>query len=233
MRSSGAGSFDGSAALPPIREGERSGSSTEAGKSANRAMRLRCRAIQRQLRLLFIYPCVYMMLWIVPFAVNCMNYMDYWAQHPIFALRVLQLSCMTIMTFGDVFIFSWRERPWRHIPGSDGTFLGSFMFWKFCFGNEWVQDRRMSKAPSYVPDEKVEETSKSESKAGLLSSLKRWPMGRKRSSPGGSDAGESNATSTTRRPTVPHKRTFSGGSDRRHLEADRAQERLAMERAEV
>ena len=80
-------------------------------------MKRRRRAIVRQLRLLFIYPCIYMMLWVIPFVVHCMNYSNYWAQHPVFPLSILQVFCMAVMTFCDVFIFCWRERPWRHIPG--------------------------------------------------------------------------------------------------------------------
>lgn len=38
--------------------------------------------------------------------------------------------CVTLMGAIDCLIFCLRERPWRHIPKSDGTFLGSFQFWR-------------------------------------------------------------------------------------------------------
>ena len=222
-------SFDTPSGLPSIKESLSVPHDVEQSRpTASGAIRLRRRLIQRQLRLLFIYPCVYMLLWIIPLVVNIMNYTDYFAQNPIFTIGILNLVCVTIMTFTDVVIFCWRERPWRHIPGSDGTFIGSFMFWRYCFGTTWVQDRRVSKAPGYIPDEKELEDENLQSRTGLLRSLKSWTMSRKRSGPRESEAsgGRSKRSSTT------HRRTFSGGSDRTQLEAERAQERLALERAE-
>ena len=221
-------SFDTPSGLPSIKEGLSTPRDAEQSRpTASEAIRLRRRLIQRQLRLLFIYPCIYMLLWIIPLVVNIMNYTDYFAQNPIFSIGILNLLCVTIMTFVDVFVFCWRERPWRHIPGFDGTFTGSFMFWRYCFDTTWVQDRRVSKAPSYIPDEKELEGENSQSRTGLLSSLKSWTMSRKRSRARGSEAmGGSKRSSTT------HRRTVSGGSDRKQLEAERAQERLALERAE-
>ncbi|KAK5165605.1 G protein-coupled receptor gpr1 [Saxophila tyrrhenica] len=222
VRSSAGVSFEGAPTLPPIAEGLPSGAQSGVPRhSAQKALKFRRAAIQRQLRLLFIYPGIYMLLWIIPFVVNCMNYIDYWAQHPIFALKILQLTVMTIMTFVDVTVFCWREKPWRHIPGSDGTFIGSFMFWRFCFGGTWAQRRRTSRAPSNVPDLDSTHDGKNGSQTGLLASLKRWATKSKRSS-----------SETVGSSVKPHKRTYSGGSDRRHLEAERAAERLALERAE-
>ena len=225
-------SFDGSTAMPSIQESNRASTSSSLPRNtANRAMQQRRHAIQRQLRLLFIYPCIYMILWVIPFVQNIFNYINYLAQHPIFPIAVLQLFCLCIMTFADVFVFCWRERPWRHIPGSDGTFLGSLKWWKICFEGSWANDRRKSMAPSFVPDEKEAEGSRSQSQAGLLASLKRWSLSRKSNSPRGSEA-ENAALPSPTRPSMPHKRTFSGGSDRKQLEAERAHERLALERAE-
>ena len=229
IRSSIAATVDVSPALAPIREAGNP-ASTEASApryTANAALRQRRRAIQRQLRLLFIYPCVYMILWVIPFIVHCMNYTDYWAQHPIFALQVLQVFCLGIMTFSDVVIFCWRERPWRHIPGSDGTVIGSFMWWRY--RRDWAQRRKDSRVPSFASDKRrPPDDDKRQSQAGLLSSLKRWSVSHIRSSPHAS-AGSAAPSST--RAVPPHVRTFSGGSDTKHLEAERAHERLALERA--
>jgi G protein-coupled receptor GPR1 len=142
---------------------------------------------------------------------------------------------MTIMTFVDVFVFCWRERPWRHIPGSDGTFVGSFMWWRFCFGGAWSQERRMSRVPSFMPRaDEVDDETVGSGETGLFAKLKDWTMRRKQPSSRGSDTSTAPAASSSRpRPKVnPHMRTFSGGSDRRHLEVERAHERLALERAE-
>jgi G protein-coupled receptor GPR1 len=228
MRSSGGVSFDGGEGLAPITENAQAGQPSSPPKqSANRALKQRRRAIQRQLRLLFIYPCIYMLLWIIPFVINCMNYFDYWAQHPIWPLKVLQIFCLTIMTAVDVLVFCWRERPWRHIPGSDGTFSGSFLWWRFCFDGTWTEGRRASRAPSALPD--VQEKVGSLAKSGWILSSFKGLFGRKRSIGEGDVPVE---TSGHVRARPPHKRTFSGGSDRRHMEAERAHERLALERAD-
>ena len=221
-----------SQSLPPIVEVEAvpPRSSFQSHTSTNRTVQLRRRAIQRQLRLLFIYPCIYMILWVIPFVANVMNYSDYWAQNPVFVLRMLQLLCVTIMTFMEVVIFSWRERPWRHIPGSDGTVLGSFMWWRFCFDSTWTQSRKTSTAPSCIQGHRGLGDEKSQSQTGILGTLRRWSVSLKGSSPRGSEV--STATPRPTRTVVTHKRTHSGGSDRKHLEAERAHERLALERAE-
>ena len=187
----------------------------------------RRQAIQRQLRLLFIYPMVYLMVWLIPFVVNIMNYTS-WAQHPVYALQILQVIMLTMMTTIDVVVFSWRETPWRHIPGSDGTFVGSLMWWRFCFEDTWIESRRtdtrtMSGATEHAPRdaEKAQEKPRSWLSFGSLSLWKsNTPSsGSRRSSP-------------AKAQTVVHHRQFSGGSDRKVRAAEMAHERLAMERSE-
>ncbi|KAI7300691.1 hypothetical protein KC326_g9297 [Hortaea werneckii] len=258
LKSSASQTVDETTILPPIIETKRSSASTGVSTAqdlANAAVTLRRRAIQRQLRLLFIYPCVYMILWAIPFVVHSMNYSDHFAQHPITPLVAVNVFCQCFMGFVDVVVFSWREKPWRHIPGSDGTFVGSFCFWRFCFGREWVetvmQRRRDSRTGPDGRRDSLPMEEKSSSRAGLLSSLKRWSISTSKGlSPRGSEASvPPPSTMTTlaaqqpqertprppphRRPTTSHRRAYSGGSDRRHLEAERAHERLAMERADL
>ena len=198
----------------------------------------RRRAIQRQLRLLFIYPVIYMVMWIIPFVVNCLNYGDYFAQHPIFVLSAISTFCQTFMGFTDVAVFCWREKPWSHIPGSDGSFAGSFFFWRFCARGDW-KERRASRAPhcfsgglgepgeQAIMAEEEEEAKggeKSQSRTGLLSRGVLTP----RSSPLKPTSASPGPLSVVR----PHHRTRRGGSDRRHMEFERAQERLALERVD-
>lgn len=83
--------------------------------------------IHRQLRLMFIYPLVYTMMWLIPFALHCMNYWDRYAMQPVEFLRVGSSICICLIGFADALIFSLREKPWRGIEGSDGTFWGSFV----------------------------------------------------------------------------------------------------------
>ena len=57
-----------------------------------------------------------------------MNYWDKYAHHPIEGLRVSANLCISLMGFVDALIFSLREKPWRGIEASDGSFWGSFVF---------------------------------------------------------------------------------------------------------
>lgn len=228
-----------SPALAPITE-HKSSASTEstAENAATRAMKHRRKAIQRQLRLLFIYPVVYLILWVIPFVSHALNYSDHFAQHPIFAISALNIFCQTIMGFCDVTIFTWREKPWRHVPGSDGTFFGSFKFWNVIFNKQWLEQRRKSSAPSGGMS--GDEEKRNSSQSGLLNSIKRFSLsvtGKGNSPPRRSEI--SLKTTAPGGPTTPskvrtapaiHRRTHSGGSDRRILAAERAQERLEMER---
>jgi G protein-coupled receptor GPR1 len=237
--------------LPPIAETR--GNSVSAQSSVqtslgDRAQRQRRRAIQRQLRILFIYPIVYMLMWLIPFVSHCLSYSDRFAQHPIFAISLMSSFCQCFMGFADVSVFCWRERPWRHIPGSDGSFLGSFAFWRNLRADasdtiEW--SRRESKAPRHLPshgatgpnnnsNEKEgtgsETPTLSSSQAGLLASLRRWSMTRKNSTL--STAGSTMTAVTTgaggaRRPAA-SKRIYTGG--RQTKEAELAHERLKLER---
>ena len=231
VRSSGTN--DGPA-LAPIMEDKRASAAVQDSlppDAATQAMKLRRQAIQRQLKLLFIYPVVYIILWTIPFTVHLLNYQDRFAQRPIFPLSALSTFCQCFLGFADVFIFCWREKPWRHIPGSDATFFGSFLFWRFCFGSAWIQARRERRRSSYLPSsEKPDDDPKSQSRAGLLSSLKRWSMSMKGQSPRGSDASVSTPVPPPMPRPIVHRRAHSGGSDRRYLEAERAHERLAAER---
>ncbi|EME40471.1 hypothetical protein DOTSEDRAFT_74146 [Dothistroma septosporum NZE10] len=229
-------------ALPPITEQQTAASLTQpdSNDAATHALQQRRKAIQRQLRLLFIYPVVYLFLWILPFVAHALNYSNHFAQHPIFALSALNIFCQNIMGLADVTIFCWREKPWRHIPGSDGTFIGSFCFWRYLFGKRWTEQRRKSSAPRNHNLHFHEE--KRESRAGLISTIKRWStsISGSKSSPRPSEASlqtpptTTSTTTTKTRPSAPamHRGTHSSGSDRRVMQAEQAQERLALERAD-
>jgi G protein-coupled receptor GPR1 len=75
-------------------------------------------AIRRQLRFLFMYPLVYLLLWVLPLVQHCLNYTNYYTAHPQFWLNIC-ITCILALQAGvDCAIFSWRERPWRRINGS-------------------------------------------------------------------------------------------------------------------
>ena len=76
---------------------------------------------------MFIYPIVYTLMWVIPFTLHCMNYWNRYATNPVEFLRVWSNICVTLMGFADALIFSLREKPWRGIENSDGSFWGSFI----------------------------------------------------------------------------------------------------------
>lgn len=93
-------------------------------------MRKKHSAIRKQLRLLFVYPVIYFLAWVGPFVLHGTLYNSSLAAHPIFGLALWTYICYAILGFLDALVFSLRERPWRHIPGNDGTIIGSFQFWQ-------------------------------------------------------------------------------------------------------
>lgn len=222
------------AALSPITE-HRSTSITQAqtlmqeDNAATRAIAQRRRAIQRQLRLLFIYPVVYLIMWCLPFVAHAMNYSNYYAQHPIFAISALSIFAQCIMGTVDVCVFCWREKPWAHVPGADGTFWGSFKIWKF--GGSWEHRRSSAHPASFMhqTDAKVDSTT------GFLTSIKRWSESKSSKSSQMQDETSRKISAPQTPPParrIQHLRINSGRSDRRVMDAERAQERLALERAE-
>jgi len=87
------------------------------------------RCIHRQLRLMFVYPLAYTLMWLIPFIQHCTMYSDHFANHPLWFFRIGSTICITSMGFVDCLIFSIREKPWRSIMTSDGSVWGSFAVW--------------------------------------------------------------------------------------------------------
>jgi len=116
----------GSTPLPVVRPQEQQ---IIGKKIMTKHMRKRQDAIQRQLGLLFLYPVCYFITYVPPFVAHGMNYSNYYVQHPVFGLNLFSFICLASLGTVDAIVFSIRERPWRHIVGSDGTFWGSFRFW--------------------------------------------------------------------------------------------------------
>lgn len=198
--------------LAPIDEGQQviSGDKQDI-VSADTPLKKRRRAIQRQLRLLFIYPVTYLMVWTIPFVYHSFNYSDKYAAHPIPILALLSTFSLTIAGTVDCIVFGWREKPWQHVPGADGTFLGSFKFWTFKSRRRRWATPAPKRLPSIERDEEaaVGEPAQPSKQANRLS------------------AAPSN------KPVLHmHKKTFSGTSDRATRAADQAAERLALERAD-
>ncbi|KAF3905035.1 hypothetical protein AA313_de0205315 [Arthrobotrys entomopaga] len=77
------------------------------------ALRRRQYAIQRQLRFLFIYPCVYVLIWIVPLINHSLQYSQHFAERPSFPLVCISAVAVPIQGAVDCLLFSLREKPWR------------------------------------------------------------------------------------------------------------------------
>jgi hypothetical protein len=146
--------------------------------------------IHRQVRLTFIYPIIYILMWLIPFVNHCMSYHDYWAAHPLYWLSLLSSICIASMGAVDCLVFSLRERPWRHIPSSDGSFLGSFNFWRTippikANGALVGSHRRPSRAAQHIYPVASPETPHVQRDAGWKSNVAR--MGRSMRTSGSSD----------------------------------------------
>ena len=83
-------------------------------------------AIRRQLRFLFIYPLIYILMWSFPFAAHALNYDNYYVSHPIFWLSVVQTCSLALQAGVDSVVFSLREKPWRHIDDNSKWSLPHF-----------------------------------------------------------------------------------------------------------
>ncbi|RDL30673.1 uncharacterized protein BP5553_10018 [Venustampulla echinocandica] len=111
--------------------------------------------IRRQLRFLFIYPLVYMLMWIIPFVSHVLQYDDRFATNHPFALICANTIFICSQAAVDCWLFSTREKPWRHIPGTDGSFWGSLKFWS---GWKGVGKRRsVHHGPGRTREEMVRE----------------------------------------------------------------------------
>ncbi|KAH9881992.1 hypothetical protein J1614_001163 [Plenodomus biglobosus] len=110
--------------LQPIHPGP---SPTSPGQRQMDRQRAR---VHRQLRLLFIYPLIYTLMWILPFAMHCMNYQDRYALRPVWFIRLSSNILITSIGFVNFVVFTAREKPWKSISTSDGTLWGSFAVWK-------------------------------------------------------------------------------------------------------
>jgi G protein-coupled receptor GPR1 len=82
--------------------------------------------MHRQLRYLFIYPLVYILMWLIPFVAHIARYQSGYYRHPSYVLDALTVVSTSSQAAVDCLVFIFVEQPWKHIPGSDGTFLGSF-----------------------------------------------------------------------------------------------------------
>lgn len=85
--------------------------------------------VRKQLRFLFIYPLVYIGMWILPFVSHVLQYDDRFAINPPFGLLCITTISICSQAAVDSWLFSIREMPWHEIPGTNGGFWESLKFW--------------------------------------------------------------------------------------------------------
>lgn len=73
-------------------------------------LRIAHRNIRRQLRLLFVYPLVYFLMWMIPFANHCLQYGDNYSQHPSFILNCFVIIVLSLQCAVNCVLFSTREK---------------------------------------------------------------------------------------------------------------------------
>ncbi|KAF5669415.1 G-protein coupled receptor [Fusarium heterosporum] len=79
--------------------------------------------ILRQLRLLFIYPIVYVVIWILPFIVQLTGY----GRGAPYGMRLASIVFLSFHGLADSVVFSIKEKPWRH---SQAFKRINLRFWK-------------------------------------------------------------------------------------------------------
>ncbi|MCJ1399885.1 hypothetical protein MMC11_003088 [Xylographa trunciseda] len=132
----------------------------------------RHRDIRRKLRLLFIYPLVYMLMWTLPFVMHCLQYTEYYSQNPPYVLAVLVSAMLALQGAVDSVLFSQREKPWRHLDNSQ--------FW--VWGKSKIMgDSREGKDSEEIEYNNSEAAARRDEEAGAL---KTGPNSEKRVRPG-------------------------------------------------
>ncbi|MBE3046238.1 hypothetical protein IMZ48_27615 [Candidatus Bathyarchaeota archaeon] len=74
--------------------------------------------VRQQLRLLFIYPLVYTIIWIVPFVSHVLTWPDEEDEVP-YPIAVVALVSVCIQGAANSVLFSVWEKPWRHVRGDN------------------------------------------------------------------------------------------------------------------
>lgn len=98
---------------------------------AEREQRRQRLAINKQLRLLFIYPVVYVSMWLLPLVHQALQTAGYFKDHHAFPLKCFVAFTVPAQCAIDCWLFTVREQPWKFISGNRSkSFWSSFCFWQ-------------------------------------------------------------------------------------------------------
>jgi G protein-coupled receptor GPR1 len=71
--------------------------------------------IRRQVRLVFVYPLVYLAYWIFPFCLQIIVYTGHFNKQAPFAVTILSTISLCVAGTVDSTLFMTLEKPWRHV----------------------------------------------------------------------------------------------------------------------
>ncbi len=74
-------------------------------------------SIERHLRILFLYPVSYMLVWTFPFISQCFQLSGRHFEAQSLWLQILVTGVLALQASVDAAIFSYRERPWKRPRG--------------------------------------------------------------------------------------------------------------------
>ncbi|GMM35838.1 Gpr1 protein [Saccharomycopsis crataegensis] len=70
--------------------------------------------IEKQMKSIFVYPISYILLWLAPFALQCIQY-DYEIRHgPVYWLTAISAFMQPFNCTVDTIVFLYREQPWEY-----------------------------------------------------------------------------------------------------------------------
>ncbi|KPI39000.1 G protein-coupled receptor GPR1 [Cyphellophora attinorum] len=93
-------------------------------------------AIRKQLRFLFIYPIIYILMWTFPFASHVTMYSDNLVKHPIYWLSILSTISLALQAGVNGVVFSFKERPWRRIDRDSRLSVNLRLWRRGCLPSE-------------------------------------------------------------------------------------------------
>ncbi len=91
-------------------------------KDPNETLYKRQKAIRRQLRYMFVYPMIYLVMWLMPFVNHCYSYTK--AHYPPFSLNTISLVFLLLQCTVDCLVFSVKEKPWRYAAKAEARARG-------------------------------------------------------------------------------------------------------------
>ncbi|KAK9462106.1 G protein-coupled glucose receptor regulating Gpa2-domain-containing protein [Lipomyces oligophaga] len=74
--------------------------------------------IERQVKFLLLYPLIYLLMWIAPFAEQTLLYIKRFQTHQPGWLGVISAIMYASSGFFNTIVFAMRERPWKQISNS-------------------------------------------------------------------------------------------------------------------